>query len=102
MTPLPPTDPETLARRRRIESAAATGKRLGYGFILMACVVFAAGLVWKVQPWMAPVTAVAFALSAVCLVPATIAAYGVKAADREDAELATAAAEGHSSRVTGR
>lgn len=80
----PSPDDEVTARRARIRQLSATGKRLGYACIGLACVLFAVGVVTSVQPWMVPATAALFVLSGVFLVPATIAAYGVNAADREE------------------
>ena len=78
-----PTDP-VLAQRARAAELAALGKRLGYGVLGIAVLVFVAGLVFGLSDWMPGVVAACFVGSALLLVPAVIVGYGVKAAARED------------------
>ncbi|MEZ5382988.1 MAG: hypothetical protein R2754_14485 [Microthrixaceae bacterium] len=78
-----PSDP-VLAQRARAAELAAMGKRLGYGVLGVAVLVFVGGLVFGLRSWMTGVVAACFVLSALLLVPAVIVGYGVKAAARED------------------
>ena len=79
-----PVDDPLLARRAHIYKLAATGKRIGYGIIGLACAVFVIGWITSFQGWMIPFTAICFGLSALILCPAIIAAYGVDAANKDE------------------
>jgi hypothetical protein len=76
-------DDPIAARRARIGRLARRGRQAGFGLLLAACVSFAWALVDLSQ---ARVTLVVVCLAAasVLLVPAIIAGYGVRAAERED------------------
>lgn len=89
-TPSAEHDP-VLMRRRQIGRWAATGQRTGYGLFGLACVTFFVGLRW-LPTLMANIAMVCLVVGSVVLLPAIIAGYAVRAADREDREQAQAAA----------
>jgi hypothetical protein len=80
-----------LMRRRQIGRWAAAGQRTGYGLFGVACVAFFVGLRWA-PTLMANIAMVCLVVGSVVLLPAIIAGYAVRAADREDREQAQAAA----------
>lgn len=77
------TDP-ILARRRLYARLAAAGKRLGYLLLLVAIVAFVAGFAAGFPSAAVTVSIVGLVGSCIVLPPAIVAAYAVKAADRED------------------
>lgn len=74
-------------RRARWARWAATGKRVGYGLILLAVVAFVAGALTGFPPLATTTVTAALAGSTVTLAPGIVIAYAVKAAEREDREL---------------
>jgi len=77
-------DPEVLARRARIASLCAWGKRIGYSLFGVAIVVFFFGFFTAFEPWVATTIGLCLLLGSIVLIPAIVFAYGVQAADRED------------------
>ena len=73
-------------QRARWARWAATGKRAGYGLILVAVVAFAVGAVAGFGPVVTTVVTAALFGSTVTLAPGIVVAYAVKAAEREDRE----------------
>lgn len=80
------TDP-VLVRRRQIERAAVAGKRVGYGLFAVACVVFAVSFASGFTGFTVAVIVTALLVGSALLVPAIIAGYAVKAAEREERGL---------------
>lgn len=74
-------------RRARWARWAATGKRVGYGLILLAVVAFVAGAFTGFPTLATTTVTAALAGSTVTLAPGIVIAYAVKAAEREDREL---------------
>ncbi len=83
-TPPLEQDP-VLLRRRQIGRWASNGQRVGYGLFAIATVAFFVGLRWA-PTLMANVVMVCLVVGSVVLLPAIIAGYAVRAADREDRE----------------
>jgi hypothetical protein len=86
----PDVDPEELAvqqRRARIATLAALGKRIGYTAYGVALVLFFVGFAWHYTPVITTTIIVLMVVGGLILAPAIVFAYGVKAADREDAGL---------------
>lgn len=77
------TDP-ILVRRRLYARLAAAGKRLGYLFLLVAIVAFVAGFAADFPSVAVTISIVGLVGSCIVLPPAIVAAYAVKAAERED------------------
>ncbi len=84
MTRSDPSEQEVLAKRARIMTWCALGKRIGYLLYGLAMVLFFIGLATTYTDWLVTTIVVAMAVGAVLLIPAIIFAYGVKAAERED------------------
>jgi hypothetical protein len=85
----PATDPDPVLRRR--ESArriARLASRTGYALIGVAVVVFFVALATEFSAAMATIATVALIVGCVLLAPAIVLGYAVRAADREDRELA--------------
>lgn len=74
------------ARRRQAARWVAAGKRVGYTAILVAIVAFAVAVPSDFPSWAVTTVVVAILVSCVTLLPAVIAGYGIKAAQREDRE----------------
>lgn len=87
----PPTDP-VLARRARIGELSRLGKRVGYLLFAYAVVAFVVGYEVGFRVWLVDTIVAAMVLGSILLVPAIVFDYGVKAADREDAQQRRAAA----------
>ena len=83
----PPADP-VLARRARIAAWCSQGKRVGYGLYAIALVLFFVGLGTGFDHGVATAITAALLVGAVFLVPAIVFGYGVKAAERDEAEQA--------------
>ncbi len=81
----PPVDP-VLARRARIAQLCSLGKRGGYALYGLALVLFFVGLAAGFDHGVATAITVALVAGAVLLVPAIVFGYGVKAAERDEAE----------------
>ena len=79
-----PADDPVLARRARIARLADTGRRLGFVLLGVAMVAFVVGMVTRFSSAVVAVVVAALAAASVVLLPAIVAGYGVKAADRDD------------------
>lgn len=81
-----PADP---VRARRAEWArwAGTGKRLGYGLVLVAVLTFVVGFLTNFPSVTTTVVVVCLLGTIVTLAPGIVIGYAVKAAEREDREL---------------
>jgi hypothetical protein len=77
-------------RRRQIGRLAARGQTTGYALFGICCVAFFIGLRWQPR-LMANIAVITMLLGSIVLLPAIIAGYAVRAADREDRERATGA-----------
>jgi hypothetical protein len=77
------TDP-ILVRRRLYARWAAAGKRVGYLFLVVAIVAFGAGFAAGFPSVAVSISIAGLVGSCILLPPAIVAAYAVKAADRED------------------
>ena len=86
-TPPPSGDP-VLVRRARIATWCSLGKRVGYSIYGIAIVLFFVGLVAGFDHGVATVITAALIVGAVFLVPAIVFGYGVKAAERDEADPA--------------
>jgi hypothetical protein len=82
----PPADP-IRARRELYRRAANLGQRIGYLLYGLAIAAFLVGFVVDFTPATVTLTVAALAVGSIVLLPAIIAGYAVRAADREDAEL---------------
>ena len=76
-------DDPVLARRARIARLAALGQRVGYGLFLLAIVLFFVGYVAGYSNVLVTLIVACLILGSAVLAPAIVAAYGVKAAERE-------------------
>ena len=74
-----------LERRKRIDRIAAAGKRVGYSLFAFACVLFVVGFIVGFRPAIVTPIVAALVIGSLILAPAIVFAYGVKAANREDA-----------------
>ena len=81
------SDP-VLIRRARIARLVSIGQRLGYGLFLVAIALFAYARVTKPTGLVTGLIVWAMAVGSVVLAPAIVFGYAVKAAEREDRELA--------------
>jgi hypothetical protein len=84
-SPPAPDDP-VLARRARIAAWCSLGKRVGYSIYAIAIVLFFVGLAAGFDHGIATTITAALVLGAVFLVPAIVFGYGVKAAERDEAD----------------
>lgn len=78
------SDP-VLARRDQARRAAQIGSRAGYLALAIACVAFVVGVFSGLPTWSVVVVLTGMAAATVCLIPAIILGYAVKAAEREEA-----------------
>jgi hypothetical protein len=83
----PPTDP-VLERRARIAAWCSVGKRVGYSIYGIAVVLFFVGLGVGFDHGIATTITAALVIGAIFLVPAIVFGYGVKAAERDEADQA--------------
>jgi hypothetical protein len=83
----PPADP-VLERRARIAAWSSLGKRVGYSIYGIAVVLFFVGLGIGFDHGIATIITAALVIGAVFLVPAIVFGYGVKAAERDEADQA--------------
>ena len=72
------------ARRARIASLVALGKRVGYGLYAVAIVLFVVGLVGRYTTTSTSVIVGCLVVGSLVLAPAIVFGYGVRAAERED------------------
>lgn len=90
MSPTPTSRPSSngedpvIARRRRIGHWVRLGKRVGYSALLVAIVVFFAGLVAGFPAWTVDVIIVALVVAIVVLPAPIVLGYGIRAAEREE------------------
>jgi hypothetical protein len=84
-----PTDP-VLVRRRQIARWADLGQRAGYGLFGLAIVLFLVALATDLPGAIVTSIIITMVLGSLVLAPAIVVGYGVRAADREDRERATA------------
>ena len=80
------THDEVLARRAQIKRLVDLGQRVGYGLFGVAIVGFFLGLLVDFTDPLVSVIVVSMVVGSVILAPAIVFGYGVKAAEREDAE----------------
>lgn len=80
------THDDVLARREHIQRLVSLGQRVGYGLFGVAIVGFFVGFVVDFTEPLVSVIVVSLVVGSVILAPAIVFAYGVKAAEREDAE----------------
>lgn len=80
-----PVDP-VLRRRRQMGRGADLAKRTGYLFWAAAVVLFFVALATGIPRALTTAVLVCMGIGSVFLAPAIVIAYGVKAADREEAE----------------
>ncbi len=85
-TPLPP-DP-TRVRRAQMARLAEVGRCVGYGLFGVAIAVFVAGAVSGFRSAEIIAVVTCLAVGSAVLAPAIVIGYGVRAAEREDRELA--------------
>lgn len=85
-----PSDDPVLVRRRQMAGAAVAGQRIGYALFGLAIVLFVAAMATGLPGALVTAIVVCMALGSVVLAPAIVVGYGVKAADREDRERASA------------
>lgn len=79
-------DDPVRASRARWARWGAAGKRVGYGLLLIAMVVFVVGFVTEFTGLIAGVVTVCLIGSTVTLAPGIVIGYAVKKAEREDPE----------------
>ena len=79
-----PLDDPVRASRARWARWGALGTRVGYGLILVAVVVFAAGMVAGFNGWVAGIVIACLLATCVTLAPGIVIGYAVKKAERED------------------
>ena len=85
MSPIPqPPDAETLAKRARIASLVALGKRVGYGALLAAIVAFVVGAILSFPAWTVTIATIGLVVACVALPGAIVFGYGIKAAEHEE------------------
>ena len=77
---------DVLARRAQIKRLVDLGQRIGYGLFGVAVVGFFVGFVVDFTDPLVTVIVVSLVVGSVILAPAIVFGYGVKAAEREDAE----------------
>jgi hypothetical protein len=77
---------EVLARRERIKRLVDLGQRVGYGLFGVAIVAFFIGFIVEFTDPLVTVIVVSMVVGSMILAPAIVFGYGVKAAEREDAE----------------
>ena len=85
-----PEDP-VLLRRAKIDGGSSMGKRIGYSLFLIAVVLFFFGFAVGFEQWMVTVILLCMGIGSLLLAPAIVFAYGVKAANRHDREVAAEA-----------
>ncbi len=79
-----PDDARIEHRRAQVRRWCAIGKRIGYGAILVAIVVFVIGVLSNFGSVAVGIIIGCLVLSGLTLIPATIFGYGVKMAEREE------------------
>jgi hypothetical protein len=74
------------ARRDRAARLASSARRAGYGLLVLAGVVFAVGLAWRLTTVVTVIVMACLVAGSVVLAPAIVVGYGVRAAEREERE----------------
>ena len=81
-------DPESadpvLQRRERATRFAKSGKRVGYGFLLLAIVAFAVGAATDFAGWTVTVSIIGLVGACVILPVPIVVGYGVRAAEIDE------------------
>lgn len=80
-----PVDP-VLARRETFARWVRLGQRVGYLLLVAAIVLFVVGLVVGFERWVTGLIAALLIAACVVLPPAIVFKYGIRAANREEAE----------------
>ena len=80
-----PTDP-ILVRRARIRRVVTIAQRVGYGAMAVAVIAFVIGASTGFPGWSVATTVAALSLSILVLPVPIVLGYGLRAAEREDAE----------------
>lgn len=75
-----------IVRRRQMARWAAMGQRSGYLLFLVAIVLFLVALATDLPRFLVTAVVVALVSGSVVLLPSIVVGYGVRAADRDDAE----------------
>ena len=80
-----PADP-IRARRRQVEKWTLLANRIGYLVLALAVALFVLAFAFGFKSTMATLIIIALVVSFALLAPSIVLGYGVKAADRDDAE----------------
>lgn len=80
-----PSDP-IRARRRKVERWTLLANRIGYLVLALAVALFVLAFAFGFNATMATLIVVAMVVSFLLLAPSIVLGYGIKAADRDDAE----------------
>jgi Na+/proline symporter len=80
-----PADP-IRARRRQVAKWTLLANRIGYLVLALAVALFVLAFAFGFNSTMATLVVVALVVSFALLAPSIVLGYGVKAADRDDAE----------------
>lgn len=80
-----PADP-IRARRRQVEKWTLLANRVGYLVLALAVTLFVLAFAFGFNSTMATLIVIALVVSFALLAPSIVLGYGVKAADRDDAE----------------
>jgi len=81
-----------IERRRQIKRWVSLGKRLGYLCLLLAIAGVGVGLAADFPAWTRPAIVIGLVGPWLTLLPATVVAYGLRSAEREERKAAHAAA----------
>jgi hypothetical protein len=88
------SDDPVVRQRARIARWVALGKRVGYGFLLLAVVAFVIAAIAGFPSAVVTLTVVALVAACVVLPVPIVLGYGLRAAEREDREAAARRAGG--------
>jgi hypothetical protein len=80
----PVSDDPVLQRRARATRFASNGKRIGYGFLLLAIVAFAVGAATDFAGWAVTTSIIGLVGACVILPIPIVVGYGVRAAARDE------------------
>jgi hypothetical protein len=86
-TPVADIDP-VIAKRDRIDRINKLASRTGYGLYVLSTIAFFAGLWTDHTSLMHLVSGASLVVGSVILAPSIVITYGIRAARREDAEVA--------------
>ncbi len=84
MTGEPVSDDPALQRRARATRFASAGRRLGYGFLLLAIVAFAVAAATDFADWAVTTSIIGLVGACVILPVPIVVGYGVRAAERDE------------------